>query len=385
MSQKINVDIFSSSAGTIFGGAETYVLNEVRGLSQDFNIRLIVGHGSYTDDFNAIRKASGIEYISFPFLSRHSAISTGLQKAGLLKKVNEFDIEALCALASMGKLKGALSKTDILEINYPTESLIIPFLPRRIKKVMHFHGADLPPLYAHLQGFINKHVDCFVTCSYWAKKELEKKISGENEMKVIYNGVDPVVFQPAPHGDLSIDGYIDHGLIKIGTVGRLSCAKGTDLLMEAASTFQGEAEFFAVGPLDPKLSEMLSEKAKPANFHFLGSYPNQTLPKFYNFIDCFVLPSLSENFPITILEAMSCAKPVIATSVGGVPEQIDHEGNGILVPPGDKAALKEALQRMIENREIMLHMGNYGRSKILEKFSMEIMYRELRNFYSTWP
>ena len=226
-------------------------------------------------------------------------------------------------------------------------------------------------------------MDCFVTCSYWAKHELEKEIGQANEVKVIYNGVDTDVFQPAPPLDLKIDGYTDHGLVRFGTVGRLSHGKGTDLLIDVASEFKGKAEFFAVGPLDPKLSEMISKKGKPDNFHFWGSFPNQALPSFYNFIDCFVLPSLSETFPITTLEAMSCAKPVIVSAVGGIPEQIDHERNGMLVLPGDKASLIGALKNIIENKDTIVSMGKYGRSKILEKFSMEILYKELKKLYTT--
>ena len=113
----------------------------------------------------------------------------------------------------------------------------------------------------------------------------------------------------------------------------------------------------------------------------LGPIANKQLPGFYNFIDCFVLPSLFETFPITLLEAMSCGKASVASAVGGIPELIDNDKDGILVPPGDVDALMHVLKRFIEDRELMVVLGKAARDKILQQFSLTIIYRQMKELY----
>ncbi|MEI6154461.1 MAG: glycosyltransferase family 4 protein, partial [Deltaproteobacteria bacterium] len=114
---------------------------------------------------------------------------------------------------------------------------------------------------------------------------------------------------------------------------------------------------------------------------FLGSLPNNTLPSFYNFVDCFVLPSLFEAFGITLIEAMSCGKTVIASNVGGIPEVVDDGYNGILIVPGNYISLKEAIIRIINDRNLRINLGNSARQKVVENFTIEKTYEELKFLY----
>jgi glycosyltransferase involved in cell wall biosynthesis len=151
--------------------------------------------------------------------------------------------------------------------------------------------------------------------------------------------------------------------------------------MEVARTMQGKAEFFAAGPLDRAFAKKMEAKGVPTNFHMLGAVPNHQLPRFYGFIDCFVLPSLFETFPITLLEAMASKKAVVASRTGGVPEAVEDNKQGILIPPNDGAALKNAIGTMIENRNFMSDLGESGRVRALEKFSIKKMGREIKELY----
>ena len=169
-------------------------------------------------------------------------------------------------------------------------------------------------------------------------------------------------------------------MTRFGTVGRLSKAKGTDLLFRVASELEGMAEFFAVGPCEEDFFQEI-KKSKIRNFHLLGTLPNNELPAFYNFIDCFVLPSLFEAFGITLIEAMSCGKPVIASDTGGIPEIIDHENNGLLIKAGDFNSLKEAVIRIINDIDLRTYLGKSGRQKVIENFTIEKTYKELKDFY----
>jgi glycosyltransferase involved in cell wall biosynthesis len=369
-----------SSAATAYGGSETYILNVAKNLIEDFNVKLIVGRGNFTNDFRTLVDNNPVNFLSVPFISRNSKFSALLRKTKLYNKINDFDFEALTTIASIVKITKFISDSDILEVQYPTESLIFPFIKKRIKKIIHFHGPWPPPLYTHTKNLINGYADAFITCSAWSKNVLEQKYNIKN-IKVIYNGVDNNFFKSDNAEDFKIQQKFNRDLPRFGTVGRLSKEKGTDLLFKAALELEGTAEFFAVGPCEESLFQEI-KNSSISNFHLLGSLPNNALPAFYNFIDCFVLPSLFEAFGITLIEAMSCGKPVIASNIGGIPEIIDSENNGILVEAGNYILFKEAIVRMINDKNMRLNFGQSARQKVVENFTIERTYRELKDFYA---
>jgi glycosyltransferase involved in cell wall biosynthesis len=95
----------------------------------------------------------------------------------------------------------------------------------------------------------------------------------------------------------------------------------------------------------------------------------------------FVLPSYVEGMPMALLEAMSCGLPTIATAVGGVPEIITHEANGLLIPPGDTAALAAAIARLMSDPQLRQRLGDAARATVAERFSLDTAVRRLLEFY----
>jgi glycosyltransferase involved in cell wall biosynthesis len=91
----------------------------------------------------------------------------------------------------------------------------------------------------------------------------------------------------------------------------------------------------------------------------------------YAAADLFVLPSLEDNFPNTMLEAMSCGTPVIAYSTGGIPEAITDGDNGLIVPTGDYRKLGDAICSLMKNEELLKHMGGRAREKALREFTID--------------
>jgi glycosyltransferase involved in cell wall biosynthesis len=375
------VCIVSGSAATCFGGAETFVLNAARVLSGECEVHIVSGKGEPTGDMKRLLASSGVVLHALRYISRNSAFSRRLIRGWLRTKVNEFDVEALSLLMLPGAIKKVMERSDVIAVNYATESLIFPLLGNGARKIIHFHGPWLSPIYAHLKGRINKSVDVMVTCSAWSKGELEKRLGAKPGVEVIYNGVDTEVFHPADRSKVAFEEPYDRRLPRVGTVGRLGPAKGTDLLMEAARGMQGKAEFFAAGPIDASFAKEMERRGRPSNFHLLGPVPNHTLPAFYGAIDCFVLPSLFENFSITILEAMASGKAVIASRTGGIPEAVEDGRQGVLVPPGDGAALRDAIYSMIGNPNLMSEMGASGRERVTGNFSLKHVGRRIKELY----
>ncbi|MBA7541926.1 D-inositol-3-phosphate glycosyltransferase [subsurface metagenome] len=107
------------------------------------------------------------------------------------------------------------------------------------------------------------------------------------------------------------------------------------------------------------------------------------IPQVMNVIDIFVLASLSEAAPIVVLEAMSCAKPVVATSVGGVPEVVINGENGILVSPKDPKAIAEAVLYLLNHQREAKQIGLNGRRRAMEYFDIKKCAQKYRDLYES--
>jgi glycosyltransferase involved in cell wall biosynthesis len=100
-------------------------------------------------------------------------------------------------------------------------------------------------------------------------------------------------------------------------------------------------------------------------------------------VDLLVIPSLLEGFPMVTLEAMAMAKPIIATNIDGITEQITNGVNGILVPPKNPSALAKAALRVLNDKELAATIGLSARKKVEQEFSVEKMVAETEKVYQS--
>ena len=129
--------------------------------------------------------------------------------------------------------------------------------------------------------------------------------------------------------------------------------------------------FVGRGNNKDQLMQKINEN-KMSEYYRLAGY-QENLSEIFALIDIFVLPSISEGFPFAILEAMAANKPVIATNVGGVPEIITNNINGILVEPMDPDALAKAMIILAKDTKKRNHIAEKGFKKIRENFSLDKM------------
>jgi len=114
---------------------------------------------------------------------------------------------------------------------------------------------------------------------------------------------------------------------------------------------------------------------------YLGPKKSRELLQYYQSASVVVMPSLSESFGNVILESLACETPVIASSVGGIPEIISSYENGILVPPNNEVKLAEAIQYLLSDEDIRQRLGRCGRKIVMEKYSLEVVTQKLLGVY----
>ena len=122
------------------------------------------------------------------------------------------------------------------------------------------------------------------------------------------------------------------------------------------------------GELKEELAELVREKN--AMVEFKDKVPNSSLPEILNKAEIFVLPSLYEGCPKTLLEAMACSLPCIATNVEGIKEIVVHKENGFLCEP-DSVSLRAAILQVLNDKPLQEKIAKGARETILENFSLE--------------
>ena len=134
------------------------------------------------------------------------------------------------------------------------------------------------------------------------------------------------------------------------SIGGPSYAKGTDILLKAFSTLKIPSQLMIVGESSEALifHKLADELGVKSRVFWLGAVAREELPIHLEACDAFVLPSRGENFGVVFIEALAYGKPLIATRCGG-PEDIIHEGNGLLVQVNDTENLSKAMDFMLEN------------------------------------
>jgi len=115
---------------------------------------------------------------------------------------------------------------------------------------------------------------------------------------------------------------------------------------------------------------------------FLGEIPYENISLFYNACDVFVLPSMMEGCPTTVLEAMASAKPVVALNIEGCRDLIRDGINGFLVPLADKEALAERIIRLLTENQLAIQMGKEGRKMVETKYTWETIAKKTLDLYA---
>lgn len=195
-----------------------------------------------------------------------------------------------------------------------------------------------------------------------------------SKIEVIYNAVDWSALQTTKSRDamreeLGLGPYAPVA----GIVARLTEQKAHDVLFQALATTPGLERLHLVvvgdGHLRERLEKLAVELGIADRLRFLGA--RRDLGDLMSAMDMFVMPSLWEGLPLSMVLAMGAGLPVVATNVAGIPEVVSHDVNGLLVPPSDAVALGGALAQLVRNPDMRLRLGAAAREWAVPRFGVD--------------
>ncbi len=196
-------------------------------------------------------------------------------------------------------------------------------------------------------------------------------------VSVVYNGIDPQLYQPDPRADVLARIGVDLSRPYIAFVGRVTRQKGLPVLLQAAAALRPQAQLVLLaGAADtPELAAEVNRLIEGLQQQRSGvivveeMLPRPAVIQVLTHATAFVCPSVYEPLGIVNLEAMACSTAVVASRVGGIPEVVDDGRTGLLVPPSDPAALAAALNRVLDEPGLATAMGAAGRERAVRDFS----------------
>jgi len=232
----------------------------------------------------------------------------------------------------------------------------------------------------------NSLADMIVVNSFATKNTLLKSAAWllDEKIKVVYHGIDYEKYSVTNTKNIRTELGLSQQDFIIGFVGRLNVQKGVKYMLDA---FKLVAEEFKNVHLviagTGELERMVKEFATKFNLEdriYLLDF-RKDIPDLMRTFDIFLLPSLWEGFGIVLIEAMAAGKPVVATSTSSIPEIVEDNRSGILVPPENTGAISNALKKLISEPELRIKYGKEGQKIVREKFTIERMINDYEKIF----
>lgn len=248
------------------------------------------------------------------------------------------------------------------------------------KVVYHIHGAGYHLFYQSASPLIRRGIryminesDALIVLSNWWEDFFKKEFTPKR-IKIVPN----IVANPSKTL-ANIDSFLNiendklqERKLNLLFLGRIGDRKGIfdliEVLTKNLSFFQKKCHLKIGGDGDiNKLLEIIRTNELSEFVEYIGFVQGEEKDKVLQETDIYILPSYNEGLPISVLEAMSFAKPIISTTVGGIPEIVHDQYNGILFEAGDLGALNHALTRLINDRKLLREYGRNSYELVKDK------------------
>jgi glycosyltransferase involved in cell wall biosynthesis len=223
--------------------------------------------------------------------------------------------------------------------------------------------------------------DWMVTCSAAGHRRLAALADDPSRLDLMYHGLDPARFPAEERQSRGRDGADPDAPVVLLTVARAVEKKGLDVLIEALAALPASLSWRLIhiggGALRGKLQALARKRGIADRIEWRGAQPQAAVRRAYGEADLFVLPSRvagdgdRDGLPNVLLEAASQSLACLASRVSGVPELIEHDASGALVPPDDADALASEITRLIGEPLLRLRLGRTGAARVRTDFSFD--------------
>jgi glycosyltransferase involved in cell wall biosynthesis len=335
------------------GGAQAYVASLLPALTEDFDVTVAAHGGKF---LRAAAAKAGARFVPLRHVRR--AINPLRDLAGLAELIRLFRRERPEIVHASSSKAGVLARFAAAGAGVPI-------------RIFTVHGwafaahSGLPSAIYRAADRVAAGLTTMTICVSDHERTigLHARTCRSERTVVIPNAVDVAAAPRARHGQRPP---------RLITVGRLKSPKDFPTLVRAVASLRPDAfdELLVVGdgPDRGALAGEVSSLGLDGRIRLLGERAD--VAALLAGADIFVLSSRSEGLPLSVIEAMAAGLPVVASAVGGLHELVVDGETGLLVRPGDPAALAEALRRLVADRDCRRQLGDAGRARAEERFDL---------------
>jgi len=384
----MNVLLLAPDFFPVWGGAGTYVTELARHLPKDVQLHILalrrskfIGHGK--DEKLASAEGAFPPNVSIHYLGDASetfAYNIKYQLAlisRIHKLIEELDIDLVHSHSSMPDLFVPTRKMGVPVLTTIHNSCEMQIAGWK-KSKSHFNNLELSekmivvgrPIFKTSEVLYYSQPRNYIAVSQWTKDQFVNFYGVDpSKVRVVYNGVDTEKYSPGRRDQKIIDEMDpDPAGPRILFMARMLELKGISTLIEAIPRVlkRCDAHFILAGP-----GNRNRLKDFPQGTKLLGYIDHDATPAYLAGSDIYVLPSFSETFPFSLLEAMASQSAVVSTTAGGIPEMIRHEQDGLLIEPGNADQLTEYLIRMVEDDGLRRRLAASGRERVVKNFTWD--------------
>lgn len=280
---------------------------------------------------------------------------------------------------------------DIVHAHYASSYGLLGALSRFHPFVLSVWGSDVfdfPKIsFIHKQvlKFNLRKADRICSTSQVMKEEIQKYTN--KDITVIPFGVNLNAFKP-----MSVHHVFKQNSIVIGTVKTLEETYGIEYLIEAYALLRKRTKEYPLnlmivgkGSLTSDLKAKVQELGIEGETIFTGYIPPAEVPYYQNMLTISVFPSIYESFGVATVEAMACEKPVVVTNAGGLPEIVEDNVTGLIVPPKNAEKLADAIETLLKNEQLRINMGKQGRQRVEKLYDWEKNLESMFHIYNELP
>jgi len=351
----MRVCFYNVTATYLAGGLETYCWEAGRALARrGHSVTIVAGN-------RGSARHNEVALVQFPFRAEKEWPDFGVRFRRLAERLS-FARHALPHLVATGY--------DAIIINKPFD---FPVLWRgrhrgvTAQTLFRSGGTDFFPA----DRWFADAVTHWVSSSSYNARQIADRYG--RKVDVIHNGVDTATFRPSER-DIAVRarfGVGSHEILLV-SVGRLVGWKGTRIVIEAVATLPAHIHYLVIGdgPERGSLEVLANKLGLSRRVHFAGAMRHEALPELLSNCDLFLQPSVGEEaFGISVVEAMACGLPVLASNNGGLPEIVVEGVTGRLLTPGDASAWTVAMANLCEDRSAVERMGRAARARSESDFT----------------